>query len=117
MYDPASGKFTLISTCFPTHRLIFAEDANNTLWVSSGVQGPGAFGWLNRKMFEETGDEVKSQGRSRKSSSRRFRTFFAKWAEGRIDDPNEASALPVTRSSRSSATRSIDNSLGGFFLH
>src|SRR6266487_355095 len=29
----------------------------------------------------------------------------------------EASALPVTQSSRSSATRSIDNSLGGFSLH
>jgi hypothetical protein len=62
MYDPATDKFTLISTCFPTHHLIFAEDANNTLWVSSGVTGPGAVGWLNRKMFEETGDEVKSQG-------------------------------------------------------
>jgi hypothetical protein len=62
MYDPESGKFTLISTCFPTHHVIFAEDANNTLWVSSGVQGPGALGWLNRKLFEETGDEVKSQG-------------------------------------------------------
>jgi len=62
MYDPASGKFTLISTCFPTHHLIFAEDTNNTLWVSSGVAGPGAFGWINRKMFEETGDEVRSQG-------------------------------------------------------
>lgn len=62
MYDPASGKFTLISTCFPTHHVIFAEDANQTLWVSSGVTGPGAIGWLNRKMFEETGDEVKSQG-------------------------------------------------------
>ena len=62
MYDPATGKFTLISTCFPTHHLIFAEDANQTLWTSNGVSGPGAFGWLNRKMFEETGDEVKSQG-------------------------------------------------------
>ena len=30
---------------------------------------------------------------------------------------HEAPALPVTRPSRSSATRSIDNSLGGFFLH
>ena len=39
MYDPATGKFTLISTCFPTHHLIFAEDANNTLWTSAG--GPG----------------------------------------------------------------------------
>jgi cytochrome c5 len=62
MYDPASGKFTLISTCFPTHHVILAEDANNTLWISSGVTGPGAFGWINRKMFEETGDEVRSQG-------------------------------------------------------
>ncbi len=62
MYDPATEKFTLISTCFPTHHLIFAEDANNTLWASTGVVGPGAVGWLNRKMFEETGDEQKSQG-------------------------------------------------------
>ncbi|MDH5535037.1 MAG: carboxypeptidase-like regulatory domain-containing protein [Betaproteobacteria bacterium] len=62
MYDPATGRFTLISTCFPTHHVILAEDANNTLWFSSGVTGLGAFGWVNRKMFEETGDEVKSQG-------------------------------------------------------
>ncbi len=62
MYDPKSGKFTLISTCFPTHHLIFASDANQTLWFSSGVSGPGAFGWLNRKLYEETGDEAKSQG-------------------------------------------------------
>ena len=36
MYDPKSGKFTLISTCFNTHHLVFAEDANNTLWTSAG---------------------------------------------------------------------------------
>ena len=62
MYDPATGKFTLISTCFATHHLNFASDANQTLWISSGLGGPGEVGWLNRKMFEETGDEVKSQG-------------------------------------------------------
>jgi hypothetical protein len=62
MYDPATGQFTLISTCFQTHHLIFAEDANHTLWTSAGVTGPGVVGWLNRKSFEETGDEVKSQG-------------------------------------------------------
>jgi hypothetical protein len=62
MYDPATGKFTLISTCFPTHHLNFARDANQTLWTSSGIGGPGVIGWLNRKMFEETGDEMKSQG-------------------------------------------------------
>ena len=62
MYDPASGKFTLISTCFPTHHLAFAQDANQTLWTSAGVAGPGAIGWLNRRMFEETGDEVALAG-------------------------------------------------------
>jgi hypothetical protein len=62
MYDPKSKKFTLISTCFSTHHLVFAEDANHTVWTSAGGGGAGAIGWLNRKMFEETGDEAKSQG-------------------------------------------------------
>ncbi len=59
VYDPASKKLTHISTCFGTHHLMFAEDANQTLWTSGGGQ---VVGWLNRKMFEETGDEEKSQG-------------------------------------------------------
>ena len=62
MYDPAAGKFTLISTCFPTHHLNFATDANQTLWTSAGGPQTPVIGWLNRKMFEETGDEQKSQG-------------------------------------------------------
>ena len=61
MYDPKTRKTTLIGTCFSTHHLVFAEDANNTLWTSSGGGG-GVVGWLNTKMFEETGDEEKSQG-------------------------------------------------------
>jgi hypothetical protein len=59
VYDPKTQKLTHISTCFSTHHLMFAEDANNTLWTSGG--GP-VVGWLNRKMFDETGDEAKSQG-------------------------------------------------------
>jgi hypothetical protein len=62
MYDPATGKFTLINTCFPTHHLIFAEDANNTLWTSAGGPQTPVVGWLDRKVFEETGDEQKAQG-------------------------------------------------------
>ena len=58
-YDPATAKLTHINTCFGTHHLMFAEDANNTLWTSGG--GP-VVGWLNTKMFDETGDEEKSQG-------------------------------------------------------
>ncbi|MBI2536586.1 MAG: carboxypeptidase regulatory-like domain-containing protein, partial [Gemmatimonadetes bacterium] len=59
MYDPKTGKLTHISTCFSTHHLMFAEDANNTLWTSGG--GP-VLGWLNTRMFDQTGDEVRSQG-------------------------------------------------------
>jgi len=62
VYEPKTGKITLIRTCFPTHHLVFAEDANNTLWTSAGGPQSGVIGWLNRKMFDETGDEVKSQG-------------------------------------------------------
>ncbi len=59
VYDPKTGKLTHVSTCFGTHHLMFAEDASNTLWTSGGGQ---VVGWLNTKMFDETGDEVKSQG-------------------------------------------------------
>jgi hypothetical protein len=62
MYDPGTGKFTLIGTCFPTHHLNFAEDAHQTLWMSSGVGGKGVLGWFDRKVFEDTGDEVRAQG-------------------------------------------------------
>ena len=61
MYDPKSKQFTLIDTCFSTHHLQFAEDANDTLWTSSGGGGD-VVGWLNTKMFEQTHDEQKSQG-------------------------------------------------------
>ncbi len=59
VYDPKTKKLTHISTCFSTHHLMFAEDANHTLWTSGG--GP-VVGWLNTKMFDETHDEAKSQG-------------------------------------------------------
>ena len=61
MYDPKIKQLTHISTCFSTHHLMFAEDANRTLWTSSGGGG-GVVGWLNTKMFDQTHDEAKSQG-------------------------------------------------------
>jgi hypothetical protein len=54
-------KYTFIDTCFQTHHLQFGFDANDTLWTSSGG-GTGVVGWLNTKMFDETGDAAKSQG-------------------------------------------------------
>ena len=62
MYDPKSEKFVMVNTCFPTHHVQFGFDANNTLWASAGGPASGAAGWINVKMLEETGDEVKSQG-------------------------------------------------------
>ena len=59
VYDPKTEELTHISTCFGTHHLMFAEDQSNTLWTSGGGQ---VVGWLNTKKFDETGDEVASQG-------------------------------------------------------
>jgi hypothetical protein len=63
VYDPGTKKFSFIDTCFGTHHLNFAEDANNTLWLSNNSQGNLAVvGWINTKMYWETGDAAKSQG-------------------------------------------------------
>ena len=59
LYDPDAEKLMHISTCFSTHHLMFAEDEDNTLWTSGGGQ---IVGWLNTRMFDETGDEEASQG-------------------------------------------------------
>ena len=59
MLDPKTGKYTFVDTCFDTHHLQFGFDANDTLWTSGG--GP-VLGWLNSKMFDETGDVQRSEG-------------------------------------------------------
>ena len=51
--------FTLIDTCFGTHHLQFAEDADDTLYFSGG--GP-VIGWLDTKVYDETGDERPGPG-------------------------------------------------------
>jgi hypothetical protein len=61
VYDPKTKQFTLIDTCFGTHHLQFAQDANRTLWTSSGGGGD-VVGWLDTKTFDATHDEQKSQG-------------------------------------------------------
>jgi hypothetical protein len=59
VYEPKSGKYTFIDTCFSTHHLQFATDANDTIWTSGG--GP-VVGWLDSKKFEATGDAAAAQG-------------------------------------------------------
>jgi hypothetical protein len=60
VYDPATGKFELIDTCFGTHHLQFANDADHTLYFNE-LTGP-MFGWVNTRMFDATHDEQASQG-------------------------------------------------------
>ena len=59
VYDPKSGKYTFVDTCYGTHHLQFAEDANDTLWTSGGHE---VIGWLDTKKFDRTGDAAASQG-------------------------------------------------------
>ena len=59
VYDPATQSFKLIDSCYSTHHLQFGEDENDTLWFSGD---PNVVGWLDTKMYDETGDERASQG-------------------------------------------------------
>jgi hypothetical protein len=59
MLDPKTMKYTFLDTCFATHHLQFAYDANETLWTSGGGS---VVGWINTKLFDETGDAAKAQG-------------------------------------------------------
>ncbi|HYD52364.1 MAG TPA: carboxypeptidase-like regulatory domain-containing protein [Gemmatimonadaceae bacterium] len=59
VYDPKTKEMKHISTCFGTHHLMFAEDADRTLWLSGG--GP-VVGWVNTRLWDETGDEQRAQG-------------------------------------------------------
>ena len=60
VYDPATGRFELIDTCFATHHLQFGNDSDRTLYFNE-FSGP-MFGWINTRLFDETHDEQRSQG-------------------------------------------------------
>jgi len=59
-YDPNSGKFTLIDTCYSTHHLQFDTDANETVYFNE-LSGP-MFGWIDTRIFDKTGDEKQANG-------------------------------------------------------
>ncbi len=60
VYDPATGEFGLIDTCFSTHHLQFANNEARTLYFNE-LSGP-IFGWIDTKVWDETGDEQLAQG-------------------------------------------------------
>jgi len=59
MLDPKTMKYSHLDTCFGTHHPQFGYDADETLWLSGS--GPVA-GWINTKLWDETGDVVRAQG-------------------------------------------------------
>jgi hypothetical protein len=60
VYDPATGEFKLIDTCYATHHLQFDDDADQTLYFNE-LLGP-IVGWLNTREYDRTGDEQAAQG-------------------------------------------------------
>ena len=105
MYDPRTRQLTHISTCFGTHHLMFAEDANHTLWTSGG--GPG--GRLaqsedvrgDRRRGEVTGVDGAHSRYERQRPARRVR------GAERAGRPREGSSLRRCVLLRRSRTRWI----------
>ena len=59
VFDPSTGDYSFVDTCFSTHHLQFAYDERNTLWTSGGGD---VVGWLDTTTFLETGDAAAAQG-------------------------------------------------------
>ena len=59
-YDPKSGSFTLIDTCFSTHHLQFDNDPEQTVYFNE-LMGP-IIGWIHTREFDRTHDERAAQG-------------------------------------------------------
>ena len=59
VFEPKTKKYTFVDTCFGTHHPQFGYDRDNTLWLSGTGQ---VAGWINTRVFDETGDAAKAQG-------------------------------------------------------
>ena len=59
-YEPATGEFTLIDTCFATHHLQFDTDPEQTVYFNE-LMGP-VIGWIKTRQFDLSHDEQAAQG-------------------------------------------------------
>ncbi len=57
--DPKTMKYTFVDLCFSTHHVQFGFDKDDTAWFSGTGQ---VAGWLNTRVFDETGDLQKASG-------------------------------------------------------
>lgn len=58
VYDPKTGRFELMYTCFGTHHLQFSEDQTMLYFSGGGPTVP----WVNTRVWDETKDEQKAIG-------------------------------------------------------
>ncbi|NNE37724.1 MAG: carboxypeptidase regulatory-like domain-containing protein, partial [Gammaproteobacteria bacterium] len=58
-YEPDTGEYTFVDTCYDTHHLQFSEDPDNTLWTSGDDH---VAGWIKTRVFLETGDLMAAAG-------------------------------------------------------
>lgn len=58
VFDPKTGKFELIYTCFGTHHLQFSDKQDMLYFSGGGATIP----WVNVKVWEQTKDEKASMG-------------------------------------------------------
>ena len=94
VYEPKSGKYTFIDTCFGTHHLQFAEDENNTLWTSGGNE---IVGWFDTNKFDQTGDAAASQGWAPFVLDTNGNGKLDEWTEpGQPTDPSRDTRLAVS---------------------
>ncbi|HXV60813.1 MAG TPA: carboxypeptidase-like regulatory domain-containing protein [Vicinamibacteria bacterium] len=92
MLDPETQEYTFVDTCFSTHHLQFAYDEDNTLWTSGDRQ---VVGWLNTKVFDETGDAAAAQGWSPLVLDTNGNGQRDEWVEPEDDlDPNLDKRVP-----------------------
>jgi hypothetical protein len=65
-YDPKTGKFEMVDTCWSGGHAAFANDKDETLYYdnSAGFRGGtmGGIGWIKTRVWDETHDAEKSEG-------------------------------------------------------
>ena len=103
-YDPKTGKWELIDTCFGTHHLQFGEDPNEMLYFSGG--GP-TIPWVN---IQGLRPDARATSRRRRAGARRSSTPTA--TARSPSRGTSRSAAPLTgRSATPTARGSIPSSI------
>ena len=92
LYEPKTGHYTFIDTCFSTQHLALAAD-EHTLWTSGGGQ---VVGWLDTKKLDASGDAAAAQRWAPLVLDTTGTGKLAKWTEpGQPADPARDQRLGV----------------------